>query len=66
MCHRCLVVSAGTYVEGLAVDPAKDKLYITDYYARKIVVTSLDGSEERTLLNCTSSPEVLVVDLIKR
>ena len=60
MCHRCLVVSADKWVYGLAVDPEKDKLYITDYGSKKIVVTSLDGSGERTLLNCTGLPESLV------
>ena len=53
-------------VYGLAVDPEKDILYITDSDGGKIVVTSLDGSEERTLINCTDRPLGLVVDLIKR
>ena len=66
MCHRCLMVSADKWVYGLAVDPEKDKLYITDYGSKKIVVTSLDGSGERTLLNCTDLPRGLVVDRIKR
>ncbi|KAK2153792.1 hypothetical protein NP493_2261g00013 [Ridgeia piscesae] len=60
------MVSADKWVYGLAVDPEKDKLYITDYGSKKIVVTSLDGSGERTLLNCTDLPRGLVVDRIKR
>ena len=66
MWHRCLVLSADQWVYGLAVDPEKDTLYITDYEVGKIVATSLDGSENRTLINCTGKPEALVVDRIKR
>ena len=58
--------SADKWVYGLAVDPKKDTLYITDYGGEKIVVTSLDGSEERTLIHCTGKPVGLVVDRIKR
>ena len=58
--------SADRFVFGLAVDPENDTLYITDYGREKIVATRLDGSEERTLINCTGSPEGLVVDRIKR
>ncbi|KAK2138682.1 hypothetical protein NP493_7311g00000, partial [Ridgeia piscesae] len=41
---------------GLGVNPEEDKLYISDY-GRKIVVTSLDGSGGRTLINCTTYPQ---------
>ena len=58
--------SADKWVYGLAVDPNNDTLYITDYGGKKIVVTTLDGSEERTLIRCTSEPVGLVVDRIKR
>ena len=51
---------------GLAVNPEEDKLYISDYRGRKIVVTSLDGSGGRTLINCSSHPEGLALDLNKR
>ena len=58
--------SADSWVYGLAFDPEKDKLYITDSAAKKIVVACLDGSEKRTLFKCLEQPSGLVVDLIKR
>ena len=60
------MLSADEWVYGLAVDLETDTVYITDYGGRKIVVTSLDGSEERTLIKCTYQPLGIVVDLIKR
>ena len=60
------MVSAVGFVFGLGVNPEEDKLYISDYFGRKIVVTSLDGSEGRTLINCTGYPTGLVLDLCKR
>jgi len=56
------VLSAGGYVLGLAVIPEEDKLYISDSPGKRIVVTRLDGSGERTFINCTSFPRGLVVD----
>ena len=60
------MVSADEYVYGLAVNPEEDKLYISDFRGKKIVVTSLDGSGGRTLINCTGNPTGLVLDLCKR
>jgi hypothetical protein len=59
-------VSADGAVYGLGVNPEEDKLYISDFYGRRIVVTSLDGSGERTLITCTGKPTCLVLDLSKR
>jgi hypothetical protein len=53
-------------VFGLAVNPGEDKLYISYYNGRRIVVTSLDGSGERTLITCAGKPTCLVLDLSKR
>ena len=50
----------------LAVNPEEDKLYISEVSVRKIVVTSLDGSGVRTLINCSSKPYGLAVDLKRR
>ena len=60
------MVSADGYVVGLGVNPEEDKLYISDYESKKIVVTSLDGSGGRTLINCTTYPLNLVLDLRKK
>ncbi|KAK2168267.1 hypothetical protein NP493_1236g00014 [Ridgeia piscesae] len=54
------------YVYGLAVNPEEDKLYISDFRGKKIVVTSLDGNGGRTLITCTGNPTGLVLDLCKR
>ena len=59
-------MSAVAFVDGLGVNPEEDKLYISDYIGRKIVVTSLDGSGGRTLITCTGYPRGLVLDLSKR
>ena len=60
------MVYAAGFVAGLAVNPEEDKLYISDFHGREIVVNRLDGSEGRTLINCTSNPVGLVLDLSKR
>ena len=51
---------------GLGINPEEDKLYISNFNARKIVVTKLDGSGGRTLIHCTDRPFGLVLDLNKR
>ena len=51
---------------GLDVNPEEDKLYISEFTGRKIVVTSLDGNGLRTLINCTGQPTDLALDLNRR
>ena len=56
------------YVWGLAINPEENQLYISDRYGKTIVVTSLNGSGGRTLINCTDigTPRGLAVDLNRR
>ena len=61
-----MVSSVYGTVLGLAVNPEEDKLYISDNEGKKIVVTSLDGGGERTIINCTDKLGSLVLDLSKR
>ena len=60
------MLSVDGNVEGLAVNPEEDKLYISVYYDAKIYVTSLDGTGKRTFINCNGSPKGLAVDLNRR
>ena len=59
-------VYAGYTIYGLAVDPKEEKLYIADYATHKIVVTNLDGSEDKTLKTSTGGPLSLVVNFNAR
>ena len=65
----CFVLSVDDRVYGLAVNPEEDKLYISDYGDRKIVVTRLNGSGNETLIDgksFTGKPHGLAVDLNRR
>ena len=63
------MLSVDERVRGLAVNPEEDKLYISDYDNRKIVVTRLNGSGDETLIDGTSytgRPIGVAVDLNRR
>ena len=61
------MLSVAGVVYGLAVNPEEDKLYISDYGDKKIVVTSLNGNGEKTLINMSANtPRGLTVDLNRR
>ena len=63
------MLSVDQYVFGLAVNPQEDKLYISDQGNRKIVVTRLNGSGNKTLIDgnsYTGKPRGLAVDLNRR
>ena len=71
MCYNvtyllCFVLSVEGDVRGLVISPEEDKLYIAHFPDKKIDVTSLNGSGERTLINCTSYAVGLTVDLNMR
>ena len=68
MCYNefvCVLSLQGRAL-GLAVNPEEDQLYISLISENMIVVTSLDGSTRRTIINCTGAPQCLTVDLNKR
>ena len=60
------MLSVDGFAWGHAVNPEENQLYIADFVDKKIVVTSLDGSGGRTLINCTGIPKGLAVDLNRR
>lgn len=60
------MLCAGGYAYGLAVHPEKEELYISMYIGQKIVMTSLDGNGETTLINSTGKPQGVAVDIHKR
>ena len=57
---------AGGWVCTLGVDPEKGKLYVSTYNGKTIDESNLDGSERRTLINCSNSPRGIAVDLNNR
>ena len=63
------MLSVDQYVFGLAVNPEEDKLYISDYDNNKIVVTRLNESGNKTLIDgksYTGKPQGLAVDFNRR
>ena len=60
------MLSVDGLVLGLAVNPGEDQLYMSDAYDKKIVVTSLNGSGRRPLIDRPDKPFDLTVDLNRR
>ena len=54
------------YVYGLAVDPAENKLYVSNFHYNKVEMFDLVASNTKTIANTTNPPRGLAADLQNR